>query len=349
MWDDHAPDPDELWETLGRYVAGESDAVEAERVRRWLAAEPARAELLETLGEAVRRYDARTQPNVDVEAALSRVRARMSRTAGPATAGPAVEPPRRAPGSILLKAAAVAALALGGALVWRSAQQETAVPVLAARTWTTVTGQVDSVHLPDGSAVVLGPASQLTQPADFGRAARIVELEGEAWFDVTKDDGRPFTVRAGGGTIVDLGTAFVVRTGEDGVTVAVTDGAVRFGDGPDAEGGVNLLAGDRALLRAEGRAVVERGTVTAADVAWTHGRLEFEDASIARVAEDLRRWYGIELTWTDPSLAARRVTAAFEDEEADEVLDVVAAVLGVSVDRNGAQAVLRPLEKAPPR
>lgn len=344
MWDGDSPDAAELWEALGRYVAGECDAAEAERVRRWLAADPARAELLETLGDAAQRYGIRARPDVDVEAALSRVRARMSE---PAAMGG--EPRRQWAGTILLKAAAVAVLALGGALLWRAAQQDTTPPALAVRTWTTGTGQVDSVHLPDGTAVVLGPASRLAVPADFGRTARVVELDGEAWFDVASDETHPFTVRAGAGTIVDLGTAFVVRTDHDGVRVAVTEGAVRFGDGPAAEHGVSLQAGDRAVLHLDGRAVVERGSVTAADVAWTGGRLTFEDATITRVAEDLRRWFGIELSWTEPSLADRRVTATFAEEDADQVLDLLAAVLGVAVERRGAHAVLQPLDDAPPR
>jgi ferric-dicitrate binding protein FerR (iron transport regulator) len=80
---------------------------------------------------------------------------------------------------------------------------------------------------------------------------------------------------------------------------------------------------------------VERGAVTEGELSWTRGVLEFHDAPIAVVAQELRRWYGVELIVTDSTIASRRLTATFDRASADDVGRVLAAVLGGAVTRVG--------------
>lgn len=342
-------DPTEMWETLARYVAHESDTAEILRVQRWLAADPTRETLLTQLDAALRRHATPDEADVDVEAALERVHARMRVPRGEGEGDHAPHRRRRWYTTATARAAAVMAVALGAGLVWQS-QRPAGSPaaVGAAMTWRTGVGQLDSLRLPDGTSVVLGPESHMTVPVGFGGSDRPVLLDGEAWFDVVSDQVRPFAVRTVAGTIVVIGTTFSVRTPADGsVRVTVTAGAVRFGAGPAAHGGVTLHPGDRARIDADGSTVVDTGAASDADVAWTRGRLVFDEAPITSVAEDLRRWYGIRLTWSDPSLGARHVTASFDGESAGEVLAVLAAVLGVRVELADDAAVLHPPQATP--
>jgi transmembrane sensor len=218
----------------------------------------------------------------------------------------------------------------------------------AARVYATAVGVRDSVELPDGTRVLLAPASRLVVAAGYGGAHRDATLEGAASFVVRHDAARPFTVRAGAALVRDLGTAFAVRTdgagGAGGVTVAVTEGVVALRPATPAtaaDTGVLLNAGDRGVLRAGAAAEAARGAVTADDVAWTRGRLVYRDAPLDELRADLRRWYGVELRVDDPALAGRRLTATFDGEPADRVLDVVATALGAEVERTGGAAVLR--------
>ena len=80
---------------------------------------------------------------------------------------------------------------------------------------------------------------------------------------------------------------------------------------------------------------VHRGVVTQGELAWTRGVLEFHDAPLTAVAQELRRWYGVKLVVTDSAIASRRLTATFDHASADEVGRVLAAVLGGSVSRAG--------------
>jgi transmembrane sensor len=212
----------------------------------------------------------------------------------------------------------------------------------ASREYRTAVGQRDSVRLPDGSTVVLAPGSVLTVASGFGDAAREVTLEGAAYFDVTHDDARPFTVHAAAADIRDIGTAFSVKTVADGgVAVAVTQGIVALGARASTATPVELHAGDRGLVAA-GAVAVTRGVVTGDDVAWTQGALRYRDATLAEVRADLQRWYGLDVRVTDSAMAQRTITAAFRGEPVARVIEALALTLGAAVEQRGDTVLLQP-------
>jgi len=349
------------WDAAARHLAGEGTPAEREAMRRWLDANPVDAATVRALDEALGRLAPVTSPaaDVDVEAALRSVRARRdadgaapdarsgadgviplrpTRTATRTATRPS--PVRwRAPA---LRAAAVVAVLAGGAAMWRQAADSSAGA--AARRYATAVGARDSLRLPDGTRVVLGPGSTLETGADYGAARREVRLRGEAYFDVPHDAARPFVVRTASASVEDLGTAFVVRSGADGrVSVAVSQGAVRLAASAAgaADSGVVLRQGDRGAVAASGRVVAERGAAGADDLAWTEGRLVFADAPAAEVADALRRWYGLELRFAEAGLAERHLTASFRGEPAADVLRVIGLALGASMERRGDTVVVR--------
>lgn len=343
--DDYFPDEAELWEALARYVTGESKPEESDRIRQWLAVDPNRAELIAALDRSLQRLPATTPTDIDVEAALQRVKTRFDEPKvyelGGVKSIPA-EPHRRRWSTTLVRAAAAVIVVLGASLVWRAAQ-ERETPLVATASFTTGVGQTDSLRLPDGTRVVLGPLSRLDLAETYGGSARVVELNGEALFDVQHDAVRPFSVRVGKATIRDIGTRFTVRGSErDDVRVAVTGGSVVMHVTSDPEStGVILNAGDAGMLDATDKVVAVRGGVTADDVAFTEGRLVFIDATLDHVATELRRWYGIELRAADAGLASRHLTAAFDQDSVEQVLNVIGLALGASIERKGDTAFVR--------
>lgn len=357
------PSPDASdadWGAFARYVAGESDPAEARAVEAWLAARPEDAALAALVKDRTARVEARAavavdSAAVDTEAALAMVRRRIevedapslrivaggaSRSAvptGPANTAPA-NAPRRTWRIVGFAAAAGLAAVVGLSQFGGAGRRVDPSP----RAYRTAVGQQDSVRLPDGSTVVLAPGSVLTVAAAFGEEARMVTLEGAAYFDVVHDDARPFTVRTATAEIRDLGTAFSVKTIADGgVAVAVTHGIVALGARASAAVPVELNAGDRGTL-ADGAVSVSRGVVTSDDVAWTEGALRYRDASLAEVRADLRRWYGVDVRVTDSTLARRTITAAFRGEPVARVLETLALTLGARVEQRGDTVLLQP-------
>jgi len=350
--DIHALSEGDRWVVLARYLDGESDAEEADAVRRWLEANPGCADLIGALDRATQLAAQTPGEPIDVEAALKRVRARLHE--------PEIRPRFGAGGMtarwgrttrwppLALRAAAALALVLSAALLWRAVRpgHPAAPPAAAPGIHATAIGRTDSIPLSDGSRVVLGPGSRLTVATGYGAAAREVELSGEALFEVRHDEAHPFRVRAGAAEIRDLGTSFTVRSDAEGVRVVVVSGSVLLRDTtrtPEAGPGLTLKAGEAGLL-GSGRPVPSRaGERRPEDMAWTGGRLIFRDASLARVRDDLRRWYGIELVIADSSLGSRRLKAELGGAEPpDQVLRTIGFALGVSIERRGDTAIVRP-------
>ncbi len=229
--------------------------------------------------------------------------------------------------------------AIVGVAQWRGQEAGSA----AVQVYTTNVGQRDSLTLADGSTVVLAPGSRLTVVAGFNGTHRDVLLDGAAFFDVTHDEARPFTVRSRSAEIRDIGTAFSVKTDASGrVSVAVTHGIVALRDTTVSRAAaVELGAGDRGVLQA-GAVAIARGTVTSEEMSWTRGELAYRDAPMSEVQADLRRWYGIELVVTDSVLARRTLTASFRGDSSAQVLQLIALALGAEAVQRGDTIVLQP-------
>lgn len=331
------------WEVLARFMAGESPADEADEVRAWLAEDPARHDVLRALDRTLAPVAA-PPAGLDVEAALRRVHARMDAPETPVIPFRAPAVPRRLPAPWLRAAAAVVLLL--GAWFASQAVRGGGTTLMA---YSTGVGERDSLRLPDGTMVILGPASRLALGGGYGEKTRDVELRGEALFDVAHDDARPFTVHAGGGWVRDIGTTFSVESDSAaGLRVVVTAGAVALrATEQRGDGELVLRQGDRGTL-ASGRMTAERAAATDDDLAWTRGRLVFRDAPLEEVAADLRRWHGIELRAGDAEVAGRRLTASFDGEPPADVLRVIGLALGADVAMRGDTAVLRAASAAAP-
>ncbi|MDB4874187.1 MAG: FecR protein [Gemmatimonadetes bacterium] len=336
----NAPAPD--WDAIARFLAGESPAEEATSVRQWLEAHPEDRELVEHLSAAAVFVEPAT--DVDVERALQSVHARMSASdARPRLTlerGGSMSRGRRAFTVGALTAAAAAFVAF--VTVRRGPAIVGPQPSAAAHTYSTAVGQRDSITLADGSRVILGPDSRLTVPGDYAITTRTVALQGDGYFDVRHDPTKPFAVHVGRALVEDVGTTFTVESDAgDTTTVSVLSGSVRLrpaGSSPTA--GAVLAAGDRGALTADGQVHAFPHAGVADDAAWTSGRLVFHEASLTRVAGEIRRWYGVNVHVADSSLLDRHVTASFNGESVDQVLKIISLTLGARVERQGDSATV---------
>ncbi len=320
------------WAALARYLAGESPAEEAAAVGRRLEEDAGLASFVKGIDRPSR--SAGSGP-VDVEAALARVRARLD-PGGPEV----IDLARRRRTVRILQLAAALALVGGVSLLWRLVKAPTPPP--DAVTHVTATGQTDSIRLGDGTLVVLAPSSRLQVLPGYGAGSRSVELQGEGYFDVTDPSGPPFTVRAGPARVVDLGTRFTVRTGAGEIRVMVESGSVRLEDTVRSSARSLTLRAGQAGVFAPGRGELAAAAPAERDLAWVRGRLVFDNAPLSRVREDLRRWFGISLIFADTALADRHLSARFAGETSEQVLKVLELTLGVSVERRGDSAIVRP-------
>ena len=336
------------WEALARYLAGESSEEESERMGRWLKEHKADAAFVAALDKAVAGLALDARHDIDVDGALARVVERRDST-GADRGMRAPRPPRELRYSrrtastwraVAILAAAAAVVIAARLVVQRDEDERSpAGSVGTGRSFATVVGKRDSLRLPDGSRVVLGPASRLVVAAEYGRATREVELHGEAYFDVVHDTTRSFIVRVGDVNVRDVGTSFGVRADSGRfVQVVVTSGSVMLHSTASAESGVLLAVGDVGTVRRNGRVTSQHTAAAGQYLAWMRDSLVFRDASLAEVSEELRRWYGVVLRVEDSALADRHLTMTFAGDPLDRVLRVIGLGLGAEIERRGDTA-----------
>jgi len=340
------------WERIARYVAGECSPAEAIETERWIEADPARHALAAGLGTIWAKADL-APAGWDSAAAWRAIESRLDER--PRVSAP---PPRQRMRTATLwpdrkpavrwslriaAAAAVVALALGAGFAYlqlRVGAEPSTSPV-ALRDYVTPRGQRADFNLADGTHVLLGVASRLRVPADYGARDREVYLEGEGYFEVHHDSAQPFVVRSGGTVTQDIGTRFVVRAYADdrAVEVVVAEGRV-------ALQGTELSQGQLGQVASTGPVTVKTGVDLDRYLAWTQGRLVFDNTPLRDALPQLDRWYDLDFRLGDSSLAALPVTATFKNQPTDEVLDLLAQTLGLRQERHGRIVTLYPARPA---
>ncbi|MCW3463949.1 FecR family protein [Chitinophaga nivalis] len=154
--------------------------------------------------------------------------------------------------------------------------------------------------MPDSSVIIIGPGSKLSYPEVFAADTRHVLLDGEAFFDIKQDPGKPFSVGTGEIRTEVLGTAFKVTAfAGKNTTVAVASGKVRVCLATDsAAKELALLPAGRQVVYAAGKAALSETNITQLE-AWQQGKLIYLDAALSSITADLERWYGVEVRYTN--------------------------------------------------
>lgn len=318
-------------------LADEPAAAQAEYAELWALAARADAETPDdaTFRDLGRDMWAELEASIaaDVQPAKPSVRPQPER----APARSAVRKARFRPARWVAFAACLALLAAVGLSLWQQPLTTTA-PL----------GETVAVTLPDGSSVLLNSGSELTYPRSFD-ATRIVELTGEALFDVEKGTA-PFVVETFNGATTVLGTQFNVRAWPDDpvamTRVTVLEGLVRFASLDDTRGGVLLEAGQTARLAAAAALPTSPESVPADyAVAWQSGGFKFTDVPLATVLQELERRYAVEITVEDTALLDDSVSILIEKSlGAEQIVSDICEYNGYSFrETSDGFAIYRPV------
>lgn len=338
---------DPVWTTLVRFSRTPLASDEAAELERWIGGDESRREIVRAVQRiaSVTRRPPRTRQSSQ---AWNRVRARLAGGDAATGAVPAPFAPlslaarRRGPARRLAVAAALAAsVAIVAVEHGRIAQlvSRWTTPAVQPRELATQVGQRTTVHLEDGSTVILGPLSTLRYGKLTGTAERSVQLEGEAYFSVAPDAAHPFRVLASYATIQVVGTAFDVRAypSDTVVQVLTTHGrvALRSRAAREEGGGALVERGQRGTVDTSGYVRVVSGADVESGVGWTTGQLSYQLVPLGELLTDLGRWYDVRFTLANPALANVRVTIAFDSATTDDMVSQLASVLDVRYERHG--------------
>lgn len=168
------------------------------------------------------------------------------------------------------------------------------------------------VTLADGTRVWLNSKTQLRFPSYFSKGKRIVELEGEAYFEVTKDSSKPFIVTTGGLEVLVLGTSFNVKAypGDKVIETTLVEGSV---DVALANGNkkLRLEPGEQCRYGVESQNLTKSVVDPRVYTSWKEGVFAFKNTRLEDMMVDLARWYDLKVVFEDEESKELRFTGEF--------------------------------------
>lgn len=184
----------------------------------------------------------------------------------------------------------------GGQLAYNAVNGPKDARIVSYNTLSTPRGGQFQIILPDGTKVWLNAASSLRYPITFAGTEREVQLIGEAYFEVAKMNGMPFSVKVKDMEVQVLGTHFNVMAYQDETSIRTTllEGAVRINH--DAQL-TNLHPGQQAQLRLTGEMKVLDDVDVEGIVAWKNGYFQFNRESLAGIMRQVSRWYDADIEY----------------------------------------------------
>jgi len=197
-------------------------------------------------------------------------------------------------------------------------------------------GSKSTITLSDGSRVILNSGSTFTYPSVFNNDAREVEIDGEGYFYVTHNPGRPFIVKTAIYDIKVLGTEFNVFAYNDfsNITTSLVNGSIEI-----------VTLGNQATVLEPGQKITylkndDRYIVAKADIShdasWKDDVFSFVDEQINDFVKRLELWYDVEIDISPEANTDASFTGKFRNHETIyQALDAINATTGISYERIG--------------
>ncbi len=216
-----------------------------------------------------------------------------------------------------------------------------AEPVEIFHPYSTATGEQKNVTLSDGSILQMNVSSSIS--VCMSKGYRRVEMNnGEVFFTVTPDSGRPFEVRTSTGLVRVLGTAFNVRDRKGRVAVDVDHGKVQVQSAPKGAGdkrvrALTLRSGQGANIDSSGRLAPVRISNIQQVLAWQQQQAVFKNTSVSSVLQELALYHNVNIKLALKELGQKRVTGTFDMHNLEQTLRLIvtAASLQMEKDTNG--------------
>jgi len=157
--------------------------------------------------------------------------------------------------------------------------------------------KVQQITLPDGTKVWLNRTATLKYPKSFKRNKREVELEGEAYFEVTKNPHQPFIVSSKAMSVKVLGTVFDYNTKSEAnkEEVSLLEGMVQA-IGHKEEGKVTIMPGQKVILDKQSHRMIVQQVNADLEAVWHNNMIPLKNANINDIVRILERFYNVHIT-----------------------------------------------------
>ena len=197
------------------------------------------------------------------------------------------------------------------------------------------------LELSDGTRVWLNSQTRLVYPTCFVGSERVIELDGEAYFQVARDTTMPFVVRVGKNAVRVYGTSFNVSAYREDANMITTleTGSVGLWVG---EKEYRLVPGDQADVTVATGTVVKYRVNADAYCSWRNGTFIFEEERLESILNRLSRWYNVDIFYQNESIKDLHFTGDLgRYEDFMEVLKLIGLTTNVEFVVNGRNIIVK--------
>lgn len=200
-------------------------------------------------------------------------------------------------------------------------------------------GEHKQATLPDGTKVVLNAGSYMKYPERFISDFRLIEMDGEAFFEVTHDESKPFIVRTKEADVRVLGTSFNVKAynTDEQVLVSVRSGKVQV-DMPEAM--MRLIPNEQLVLDRNNGEFRKKNEDVNRVISWIDGGLYFNRTPVRSVVMELRRMYNCEIIFQSGATYNEHIYGEHENKSLESVLKSIQYTTGIKYRKEGSKIIL---------
>ncbi|MDW7692408.1 FecR domain-containing protein [Flammeovirgaceae bacterium SG7u.111] len=202
-------------------------------------------------------------------------------------------------------------------------------------------GEKRTIKLSDGTVIILNAESKLKFPERFTQDIREVFLEGEAFFDVAKDESHPFIIHTQQLNITVKGTSFNVKAykDENNIKVSVVTGLVEVSNGEEVK--LLLEPSDKGVYNKKKNSIVKK-TFSPDEIVWSKGILFFENVDFNELVDQLEQWYGVEFIVQKGNISSKKsFKGRFENESLEEVLENISFAGKFDFEIKGKKVIIK--------
>ncbi len=192
--------------------------------------------------------------------------------------------------------------------------------------------------LKDGSLITLNHNSKLEITDDFNENKRKVKLTGNAFFDISRDENKPFIIECNNIEIEVLGTSFYIKSDGKNNEVIVESGTVSVKQINNESNNIVLIANEKCVCDDNKLIKVVNGDVNF--MSWKTKILSFKNKKLVNVIEKINETYHTNIKINSPEINNCRITAQFDNKSVDAVLNILQATLDLEVDKKDTEIII---------
>ena len=204
-------------------------------------------------------------------------------------------------------------------------------------------GKTQEISLPDGTQVYLDSGSHFRYPPSFVGKTRKVLLSGEAYFHVSKNEIKEFSVIANHAEIKVVGTKFNVKAWQNTnqVAVAVVEGKIYFGSKDGNQDGKVLISKDQvSVLGKNGPPTMPRHTQIVNHLQWMDRNLSYENIHLREILAQIERWYKVEFILCEKIDTSELITIHASQKTVERIVQLLADICGFTYEIHGQKVYL---------